>query len=77
MVIRVLLVFAAGWIITLKEDVVVWFGVGFSWKDFFRWPSSKARSVSRWRRGARRGPNVGTGTLVVPSSMLPSGMCGS
>ena len=34
MLIRVLLVFAAGWIITLKEDVVVWFGIGFSWKDF-------------------------------------------
>ena len=26
--------FFAGWIITLKEDVVVWFGMGFSWKDF-------------------------------------------
>lgn len=34
MLIRVLLVFLAGWIITLKEDVVVWFGMGFSWKDF-------------------------------------------
>jgi predicted tellurium resistance membrane protein TerC len=34
MVIRVVLVFFAGWIITLKEDVVVWFGMGFSWKDF-------------------------------------------
>ncbi|KRA25110.1 hypothetical protein ASD65_12260 [Microbacterium sp. Root61] len=34
MLIRVLLVFFAGWIITLKEDVVVWFGIGFSWKDF-------------------------------------------
>lgn len=27
MVIRVVLVFFAGWIITLKEDVVVWFGM--------------------------------------------------
>jgi predicted tellurium resistance membrane protein TerC len=34
MVIRVILVFFAGWIITLKEDVVVLFGMGFSWKDF-------------------------------------------
>ena len=34
MLIRVVLVFFAGWIITLKEDVVVWFGMGFSWKDF-------------------------------------------
>jgi predicted tellurium resistance membrane protein TerC len=34
MLIRVILVFFAGWIITLKEDVVVWFGMGFSWKDF-------------------------------------------
>ena len=34
MLIRVLLVFFAGWIITLKEDVVVWFGMGFSIKDF-------------------------------------------
>ncbi len=34
MLIRVVLVFLAGWIITLKEDVVVWFGIGFSWKDF-------------------------------------------
>jgi predicted tellurium resistance membrane protein TerC len=34
MLIRVILVFFAGWIITLKEDVVVWFGTGFSWKDF-------------------------------------------
>jgi len=34
MVIRVILVFFAGWIITLKEDVVVWFGMGFSIKDF-------------------------------------------
>jgi len=34
MVIRVVLVFFAGWIITLKEDVVVWFGMGFSVKDF-------------------------------------------
>ena len=34
MVIRVILVFFAGWIITLKEDVVVWFGMGFSVKDF-------------------------------------------
>ena len=34
MVIRVVLVFFAGWIITLKEDVVVLFGMGFSVKDF-------------------------------------------
>jgi predicted tellurium resistance membrane protein TerC len=34
MVIRVILVFFAGWIITLKQDVVVLFGMGFSWKDF-------------------------------------------
>jgi len=34
MVIRVVLVFFAGWIITLKDDVVVWFGMGFSVKDF-------------------------------------------
>ena len=34
MLIRVILVFFAGWIITLKEDVVVLFGMGFSWKDF-------------------------------------------
>ena len=34
MLVRVILVFFAGWIITLKEDVVVWFGIGFSWKDF-------------------------------------------
>jgi predicted tellurium resistance membrane protein TerC len=34
MLIRVVLVFFAGWIITLKEDIVVWFGMGFSWKDF-------------------------------------------
>ena len=34
MLIRVILVFFAGWIITLKEDVVVWFGIGFSVKDF-------------------------------------------
>ena len=34
MVIRVILVFFAGWIITLKEDLVVWFGMGFSIKDF-------------------------------------------
>lgn len=34
MLIRVLLVLLAGWIITLKEDVVVWFGIGFSIKDF-------------------------------------------
>ena len=34
MLIRVVLVFFAGWIITLKEDVVVLFGMGFSWKDF-------------------------------------------
>lgn len=34
MVMRVGLVFLAGWIITLKEDVVTWFGMGFSVKDF-------------------------------------------
>ena len=34
MVIRVVLVFFAGWIITLKEDVVELFGMGFSVKDF-------------------------------------------
>lgn len=34
MLIRVILVFFAGWIITLKEDIVVLFGMGFSWKDF-------------------------------------------
>ena len=34
MVMRVLLVFLAGWIITLKADVVTWFGMGFSVKDF-------------------------------------------
>ena len=34
MVMRVGLVFLAGWIITLKDDVVEWFGMGFSVKDF-------------------------------------------
>ncbi|MDN3494995.1 TerC family protein [Planococcus sp. APC 4015] len=34
MVIRVILVFFAGWIITLKDDVVTLFGMGFSVKDF-------------------------------------------
>jgi len=34
MVMRVGLVFLAGWIITLKEDIVVLFGMGFSVKDF-------------------------------------------
>ena len=34
MLIRVILVFFAGWIITLKDDVVTWFGMGFSVKDF-------------------------------------------
>lgn len=34
MVIRVVLVFFAGWIITLKDDVVELFGMGFSVKDF-------------------------------------------
>ena len=34
MVIRVILVFFAGWIITLKEDVITLWGMGFSWKDF-------------------------------------------
>ena len=34
MVMRVALVFLAGWIITLKDDVVSWWGMGFSVKDF-------------------------------------------
>ncbi|GAA1962934.1 TerC family protein [Agromyces allii] len=34
MLIRVILVFFAGWIITLKEDVVELWGMGFSVKDF-------------------------------------------
>jgi predicted tellurium resistance membrane protein TerC len=34
MLIRVVLVFFAGWIITLKEDVITLWGMGFSWKDF-------------------------------------------
>jgi Membrane protein TerC, possibly involved in tellurium resistance len=34
MLIRVILVFFAGWIITLKDDVVTLFGMGFSVKDF-------------------------------------------
>ena len=34
MVIRVVLVLFAGWIITLKDDIVVLFGTGFSVKDF-------------------------------------------
>ena len=34
MVIRIVLVFFAGWIITLKEDVLELFGMGFSVKDF-------------------------------------------
>ncbi|MCR2762683.1 TerC family protein [Microbacterium sp. zg.B48] len=34
MVIRVILVLFAGWIITLKDDVVELFGLGFSVKDF-------------------------------------------
>ena len=34
MVMRVGLVFLAGWIITLKDDVVTWWGMGFSVKDF-------------------------------------------
>jgi len=34
MLIRVVLVFFAGWIITLKEDVVELWGMGFSVKDF-------------------------------------------
>ena len=34
MVMRVGLVLLAGWIITLKNDVVTWFGMGFSVKDF-------------------------------------------
>lgn len=33
MVIRVILVLFAGWIITLKEEIFVLFGIGFSWKD--------------------------------------------
>ena len=34
MAMRVGLVLLAGWIITLKDDVVTWFGMGFSVKDF-------------------------------------------
>lgn len=34
MLMRVLLVLFAGWIITLKDDVVELLGMGFSWKDF-------------------------------------------
>ena len=34
MLIRVGLVFAAGWIITLTEPVVTLWGISFSWKDF-------------------------------------------
>jgi len=34
MLIRVVLVFFAGWIITLKEDIVELWGMGFSVKDF-------------------------------------------
>ncbi|MDQ7876811.1 TerC family protein [Microbacterium sp. QXD-8] len=33
MVIRVILVLFAGWIITLKEEIFVLWGLGFSWKD--------------------------------------------
>jgi len=33
MLIRVVLVFFAGWIITLTEEVFTVFGMGFSWKD--------------------------------------------
>lgn len=33
MVIRVILVMFAGWIITLKEELFVLWGMGFSWKD--------------------------------------------
>lgn len=33
MVIRVVLVFFAGWIITLQDEVFSVFGLGFSWKD--------------------------------------------
>jgi predicted tellurium resistance membrane protein TerC len=33
MLIRVVLVFFAGWIITLKEDIFEIAGIGFSWKD--------------------------------------------
>lgn len=33
MVIRVVLVLFAGWIITLKEEIFVLWGLGFSWKD--------------------------------------------
>lgn len=33
MLIRVVLVFFAGWIITLTEEVFTIFGMGFSWKD--------------------------------------------
>jgi len=33
MLMRVVLVLFAGWIITLKEDIFVLWGMGFSWKD--------------------------------------------
>ena len=33
MVMRVVLVLFAGWIITLKAEIFVLFGIGFSWKD--------------------------------------------
>ncbi|WES63664.1 TerC family protein [Microbacter sp. GSS18] len=33
MLMRVILVLFAGWIITLKEDIFVLWGMGFSWKD--------------------------------------------
>ena len=50
MVIRVVLVFFAGWIITLKEDVVVWFGIGFSGRTS---SSSRAACSSSTRRSPR------------------------
>lgn len=34
MILRIALVLFAGWIITLKNDVVTIAGIGFSWKDF-------------------------------------------
>jgi predicted tellurium resistance membrane protein TerC len=34
MLMRVLLVLFAGWIITLKDDIIEIAGMGFSWKDF-------------------------------------------
>ncbi len=57
MLIRVVLVFFAGWIITLKEDVVVWFGMGFSIKDFISSPADFPRL-----QGGHRDPPQARGT---------------